>query len=52
MHESQSFISSINFKLENENNELASFKRQNLTGRLSLEEAYIFLTNVKKKITS
>ena len=38
MMESKDVISSISFKLENENNELVSFNVQSITFRLSIKE--------------
>ena len=38
MLESKDFISSINFKLKNENGELVSFNGQSVTFRLSIKE--------------
>ena len=38
------FISSINFKLKNENNEVVSFNGQSVTFRLSIKEVYVFIT--------
>ena len=38
MAETKDFISSISFKLKNENNELVSFNGQSITFRLSVKE--------------
>ena len=38
MMETKDFISSINFKLKNENGELVSFNGQSITFRLSIKE--------------
>ena len=38
MMESKDIISSINFKLKNENNQLVSFNGQSITFRLSIKE--------------
>ena len=38
MMETKDFISSINFKLKNENGELVSFNGQSVTFRLSIKE--------------
>ena len=43
MMEKKDFISSINFRLKNENNEFLSFNGQSITSR-----KYIFLHKIKK----
>ena len=40
MKENQNFISSISFKLRNENNQVVSFDGQSITFRLSIKEIY------------
>ena len=45
MMETKDFISSVNFKLKNENGELVSFNGQSVTFRLSTKEVYSFLND-------
>ena len=43
--QSKDFISSVDFKLKNENNELVSFNAQSMTFRLYIEEILSFLND-------
>ena len=45
MMDTKDFISSINFKLENENGNLVSFNGQSITFRSSIREVYLFLND-------
>ena len=44
MMNTNDFISSINFKLKNENDDFVSFNGQSITFRLSIKEIWVFIT--------
>ena len=42
MMDTENFISSVSFKLKNENNDLVSFNGQSITFRLSIKEVLFY----------